>query len=139
MRYTWSGDRSTRTLVHRGFKPQSHSSAWPALVRWFFDKGKAMKKLMTVKMNDGSTWGVPVSMIALDRAKHYASEFGGDVERSLHEDTFPLFEKDDYAIEDWASNNMNWSDFDGHQVKVAEAPPINFQEAWMDGEFGYVD
>lgn len=96
-----------------------------------------MHKLMTVKMPDGSTWAVPVSMIAMDRAKHYASEFGGDVERSLQEDTLPLFEKDDYAIEDWAKGNMDWSDFDGYQVKVNEAPPIDFQEGWLNGETGF--
>jgi hypothetical protein len=41
-----------------------------------------MKRLMTITMPDGSKWGVPVDMIARDRAKHYAHEFGGDVERS---------------------------------------------------------
>lgn len=98
-----------------------------------------MRKLMTVKMPDGSVWGVPVSIIARSRAAHYASEFDGDVMRSLAEDTLPLFEEDDYAIEDWAKNNMNWSDFDGHQVRVYDAPPPDFQGAWMNGDTGYVD
>lgn len=98
-----------------------------------------MHKLMTVKMPDGSKWGVPVEMIARNRATHYASEFNGDVERSLVEDTLPFFEQSDYAIEDWAKNNMSWSDFDGHQVKVSDAPPPDFQHAWMNGETGYAD
>jgi hypothetical protein len=38
-----------------------------------------------------------------------------------------------------AKNNMNWSDFDGHQVKVADAPAPDFQEAWLNGKTGYVD
>lgn len=96
-----------------------------------------MHKYMTVKMLDGSKWGVPVEMIARDRAKHYASEFGGDVERSLSEDTIPCFEADDYEIQDWAVNNMNWSDFNGHQVKLAEATPADFEEAWLSGEKGF--
>ena len=98
-----------------------------------------MHKLMTVKMPDGSKWGVPVEMIARNRAAHYASEFNGDIECSLAEDTLPLFEQSDYAIEDWAKNEMNWSDFDGHQVKVSDAPPPDFQDAWMSGETGYAD
>jgi hypothetical protein len=97
-----------------------------------------MHKLMTIKLPDGSVWGVPVAMIAKSRATHYASEFDGDVERSLAEDTMPLFESEDYTIEDWAKNQMDWSDFDGHQVKVSDAPPPNFQEAWMKGETGFV-
>lgn len=98
-----------------------------------------MRKYMTVEMPDGSKWGVPVAMIARSRAEHYASEFGGDVGASLAEDTVPLFEADDYEIQDWAVNNMNWSDFDGHQVKLSEAPPPDFQEAWMSGAKGYAD
>lgn len=98
-----------------------------------------MKKLMTVKMPDGSVWGVPVDMIALDRAKSYAREFDGNIERSLAEDTIPLFEENTYAIEDWAVGNMDWSDFEGHYVKVSDAPSPDFQEAWMNGEKGYID
>lgn len=96
-----------------------------------------MHKWLTVEQKDGSVWGVPVELVARSRADHYASEFGGDVERSLREDTLPLFEADEYEIQDWAVNNMNWKDFDGHQVKLEDAPPNDFQDAWMSGEKGY--
>lgn len=98
-----------------------------------------MHKYMTVEMQDGSIWGVPVEMIARNRAAHYAGEFGGDVERSLAEDTVPLFEADNYEIRDWAANNMNWMDFDGHQVRLKDAPPPDFQEAWMNGKTGFAE
>lgn len=93
-----------------------------------------MKRFLSITMPDGSKWGVPVDMIAQSRATHYASEFDGDVARSLAEDTGPLFEADTYEIKDWAANQMNWSDFDGHQVKLADAPEPDYQEAWMNGE-----
>lgn len=96
-----------------------------------------MTKYMTVEMADGSKWGVPVEMIARHRAQHYAHEFGGDIERSLAEDTNPLFESDEFEIHDWAVNNMNWSDFDGHQMKLAEPPAQDFQEAWLSGAKGF--
>ena len=98
-----------------------------------------MHKLMTILMPDGSKWGVPVEIVARNRATHYAHEFDGDIERSLAEDTIPLFESEDYEIGEWAKNQMNWSDFDEHQVKVSEAPPIDFEDAWMSGETGYVE
>ncbi len=96
-----------------------------------------MNKYMTVEMPDGSKWGVPVEMIARNRAAHYAKEFDGDIDRSLTEDTIPLFESDDFEIEDWAVNNMNWSDFNGHQVRIVEAQEPDFQEAWMNGAKGF--
>lgn len=96
------------------------------------------RKYMTMKVSDGSTWGVPVMMIARSRAAHYAKEFDGDIDRSLAEDTIPLFNDDDYNIEDWAVNNMNWSDFDGYQVKLSEGDVSNdFQESWLEEEKSY--
>ncbi|HLP99171.1 MAG TPA: hypothetical protein VK149_12085 [Sideroxyarcus sp.] len=91
-------------------------------------------KYLSMTMPDGSKWGVPVDMIARNRAKHYAHEFEGDVERSLAEDTLPLFEADDYEIEDWAVNNMNWSDFCGNQKKLADASEPDWQDAWLSAE-----
>ncbi len=96
-----------------------------------------MHKYMTIEMPDGSKWGVPVEMIARSRAKHYAHEFNGDIERSLAFDTIPLFESDSDEISDWAVNNMNWSDFDGYQAKLAESPPIDFDEVWLSGTKGF--
>lgn len=91
-------------------------------------------KVLTIEQSDGSVWAVPVSIIARNRAEHYASEFDGDVERSLAEDTNPLFEADDYEVRDWAANNMNWKDVAEHAFLVRKAPPLDFQEAWCNGE-----
>lgn len=98
-----------------------------------------MHKYMTVTLPDGSVWGVPVDRIARNRAAFYASEFEGDVERSLAEDTLPLFEQDEYEITDWAVNNMDWSDFDGEQVKLDDAAPPDFDAAWLSAEKGFAD
>lgn len=86
-------------------------------------------------MPDGSRYMVPTIFIARNRAAHYQSEFGDDIDRSLQEDTIPTFEEDPYEIEDWAANNMNWSDVE----EVAELmerplPALDFQEGWVNGE-----
>jgi hypothetical protein len=90
-----------------------------------------------VKMRDGTVWGVPVMAIARNRAAHYAKEFGGDVERSLAEDTVPLFTDANYEISDWARNNMDWSDVEKLATKLRDPPPMSasdMQEAWVNGE-----
>jgi len=94
---------------------------------------------LRVTMPDGSKWDVPVTVIARHRAEHYATDedFGGDVEKSLKEDTIPLFECDDYDITDWAANNMNWEDVVENAVKFSDQDPMsdeNFQEGWVNGE-----
>jgi hypothetical protein len=93
-------------------------------------------RVLTIKQADGSVWAVPVDVIARDRATHYACEFDGDIEKSLAEDTLPMFEECPAEIHDWASNNMNWSDVSHAAWKLRDAAlkPNDFQEAWMNGE-----
>lgn len=91
-------------------------------------------KVLTIQMPDGSIWAVPVEVIAADRAKAYASEFDGDVQRSLNEDTLPLFQSAPFEIEDWAANNMNWDDVKAHAFMHLQSPGTDFQEGWVNGE-----
>jgi hypothetical protein len=93
-------------------------------------------KYLRVTMSDGSRWDVPVEVIARSRATYYASEFGGDAEKSLKEDTLPLFEEDSYEIEDWAASNMNWSDVAevARRAPDVPKPEVDYQEGWLNGD-----
>jgi hypothetical protein len=98
-----------------------------------------MPKELHVTMPDTSVWAVPVDIIARNRAEFYAEEFGGDVEKSLNEDTNPLFEEDHYAIRDWAGNNMNWSDVSEHAKQVSPPKEPDFEEGWINGDKSILD
>ncbi|WP_457091424.1 hypothetical protein [Microvirga sp. P5_D2] len=87
-------------------------------------------KFLTLEMSNGEVWGIPLEVIARDRAENYKDEFDNDVERSLAEDTLPLFEDDPWNAQDWAANNMNWSDVAEYAVKLKEAPAINLAREW---------
>lgn len=94
--------------------------------------------LYLVTMPDGSVWSVPLMEIVRSRAEHYAHEFGDDIERSIAEDTLPLFESDPYQVKDWASNNMNWSEVVGVAKIHAPAKPLeddDFEEGWINGSY----
>ena len=94
-------------------------------------------KVMTVKQSDGSVWAVPVEVIARNRAKYYAAhdpDFDGDLVRSLNEDTIPLFDSYPHEVEDWAANNMNWSEVKEFAFPLRVAPMPDFQKAWVNGE-----
>ena len=95
-------------------------------------------KVIEVTMLDGSVWTVPVHVVARNRAEHFAHEFCGSVTMSLAEDTEPLFESDSYEIEDWARNNMDWSDVVRLAVRKRDAK-VDFQEGWVNGEMRIVD
>lgn len=98
-----------------------------------------MKKYMTVEMPDKTLWAIPTEVIARNRAEHYAYEFDGDIEESLSEDTLPLFEQDEYEITDWAVNNMNWDDVEGHAIKIERDEDPDYQAGWMKGKKSFTD
>jgi hypothetical protein len=80
---------------------------------------------------------VPLEIIARSRAAHYAGEFGGDTQRSLAEDTQPLFDEDPDEAMDWAVNNMNWWDVAAHAAQSVPPPPLtdrDKQTGWMTGD-----
>jgi hypothetical protein len=87
-------------------------------------------KYLTLTLSNGEMWGIPLEVIARDRAKNYADEFDNDVERSLAEDTLPLFEESEWEAVDWAANNMNWSDVAEYAFKISEAEPLDFNAEW---------
>jgi len=96
-------------------------------------------KMLRIEMPDGSKWDIPVMIIARNRAEYYKDEFGGDVEKSLKEDTLLLFAEDEYEIHDWAANNMNWSDVAEHAKEViGEKKEVDFEEGWCNGEYEIV-
>lgn len=95
--------------------------------------GKVGTQWLKFHMPDGTTWGVPLLVVARNRAKHYAFEFDGDEERSLMEDSIPLFEAEPFEAKDWAANNMNWEDFTGAQ-KLHDGRTRLPQEMWSDAE-----
>lgn len=96
-------------------------------------------KVLTVEMRDGSVWCVPVDVIARNRAEYYAHEFGGDVTRSMVEDTMLLFDSDDYEVEEWAVIFMKWRDVESQAKVLQGAPQVDFQEGWMNGEKSVIE
>lgn len=88
-----------------------------------------MKPFINFTFPSGQVYQVPTDVIARDRAENYKDEFGGDVERSLEEDTKPLF-AEDYNVADWAENNMSWDDLAPH------ARLIDFEAKQLKEQFG---
>lgn len=81
------------------------------------------------------TYGVPVGVIAKNRASYYAErEFDGNMELAM-EDTMNDFQDVD-EIHDWASNNMNWSEVVDHaRVLFSESPEPDYEDGWVNGEW----
>lgn len=95
-------------------------------------------RILAVEMPDGSIWGIPVMVVARHRAAVYAPKFGDDTERSLAEDTLPLFAgaEGEAEIEDWAIASMDWADIKPHLRKIRDTAPLDdaaLEDGWNDG------
>ena len=95
------------------------------------------EKYLRVTMGDGSKWDVPARPIAEARARCYAKsdtgkESGSEFDKVFKEELEITLE-DTFLIEDWASNNMNWSDVKDVAEKVS-VMEVDFQEGWVNGD-----
>ena len=90
------------------------------------------KMTLHILMRDGSQWQVPLNVVARNRAAYYAHEFDDSIDRSLAEDTIPLFVNCPEDACDWALNNMNWVDLQA--TKIKDAPVIEPTDMWSDAE-----
>lgn len=91
-----------------------------------------MKEKYIILFSNGVEYTIPVMTIAKHRAAHYAHEFDNDEERSLKEDTIPLFEGDAFEIIDWARNNMNWPDVSNSASAQSREIKPNWEEEWSN-------
>lgn len=92
------------------------------------------KKAIHLDMPDGFHYAIPVEFVARHRARYYAKEYNNDETESLRQDTLPLFESDNYEIEDWAVNSMNWNDVRGVAIQMTKSLPDDaYQEQWVNG------
>lgn len=82
-----------------------------------------------VEMDDGSKWDVPVQVIADSRDENY---------REDEEDTVGFIRAGSLSaaeIQDWAGNNMNWSDVAEYATRAVVPPKkVDWEDGWANGE-----
>jgi hypothetical protein len=90
---------------------------------------------MRIEVAPGHVYAFPAEIVAINRAEHYKGEFGDSLERSLEEDTIPLFLASWFEADDWRRNNMDWADVQEHAVRVpVPGAPPDFDEGWVNGK-----
>lgn len=93
-----------------------------------------MKETYVIKFSNGIEYLIPVIEIARDRAKHYAHEYNDNIEKSLAEDTIPLFEENEDEIIDWAKDNMKFADVCKFATVCSREVKPNFEQEWINND-----
>lgn len=92
-------------------------------------------KLILIDMPDNFTYGIPVMVIAENRAWYYRlrNEFN-DFYESMVKDTLPLFESDEDEIIDWAKSNMNFADVKDKAHILKKKEDFDYEDVWVNGD-----
>ena len=100
-----------------------------------FDTTPLAKKHIHIDMPDGFTYAIPVMVVAEHKASK-VTKYNGDLNfyQAMTTEVLPEFESNEYAIKDWAKNNMNWSDVEKHAIRLEKKKEIDYQDAWVNGE-----
>ncbi len=101
----------------------------PKKVDLGYKRTPAEDMAVRVTFSNGDCFDVSAQVIADDRDKNYADE---------KEDTIGFIRKrsiDAYALIDWASNNMNWSDLAPYATRL-ETPieAFDYEDHWCNAE-----
>lgn len=87
------------------------------------------QKYLRVTMPNGRKWDVPALLIAQHRAIAIVET---DMETSFDAEVkFAL--NNEYEIQDWAANNMDWKDVEFRAQIASEDIGVDYQEGWVNG------
>ncbi|MED1851861.1 hypothetical protein P4V33_09380 [Brevibacillus borstelensis] len=94
-----------------------------------------MEKFLRVEMSDGSTYDVPLEVIARSRANYFSKqEADQESMNAVYHAELEYTMNDHEEAIDWATNNMNWDDVRNYAVKLEEPKVIDLQNGWVNGQ-----
>lgn len=100
----------------------------------YFDTPLNNKRIY-VDMPDGLTYIIPVMVVAEHKAWRMKQYHDNDFSKAMTKEVLPEFENDNYAIKDWAKNNMNWDDVKKEALTIHKKVECDYQEHWVNGDF----
>lgn len=96
-----------------------------------------MTKYLRVTMPDGSKWDVPAQIIAENRARYYAKNDSGEESGVEYDKAYAeelAYTLKSYELQDWAANNMRWSDVEGSAVRIDPNYAPDYEKGWVNGD-----
>lgn len=94
-------------------------------------------------MENGETWDIDLTTIAVDRASYYACYDNPDKTAKNYQNNWKKTYNDEYEYTmedegeaiDWACNNMNWEDVEPFAVRVDFLKnSFDYNDGWTNGD-----
>ena len=96
------------------------------------------EKCLKVRFANGDLFAIPARIIAEDRATYYADLDGYEVNSNEWEAEIITALNDEFEIEDWAGNEMNWDQLEPYAVKI-NTGEFDYEDGWSDADIELTD
>lgn len=96
-------------------------------------------KYLKVRFANGDLFEVPARVIAENRANYYADLDGYDLNSNEWEAEIISALNDDFEIEDWAANNMEWRELEPYAKRIDSDEEFDYEDGWTDADVELTD
>jgi hypothetical protein len=93
-----------------------------------------VEKILRVKFSNGDEFSIPTRIIAENRANYYSEVDGYEKESNEWEQEVQYAMNDEYEIEDWAANNMNWDELEPFATLLDKSEEFDYEDEWGEAD-----
>lgn len=97
------------------------------------------EKYLKVRFANGDLFAIPARIIAENRANYYADLDGYDLGSNEWEAEVITALKEEFEIEDWAGNNMDWKDLEPYAQRINENIEFDYNDQYPDADIELID
>lgn len=92
-----------------------------------------MEKILKIRFSNGELFTVPARIIAENRAEYYSSIDGYDKGSNEWEAEVQNALNDEFILQDWIGNDMDWSDIEPYVQKLDDEE-FDYEDEWSEAE-----
>jgi len=97
------------------------------------------EKCLKVRFANGDLFAIPARIIAENRANYYADLDGYELNSNEWAAEVITALNDEFEIEDWAGNNMDWKDLEPYAQRIDEDVEFDYDDEWPDADIELTD
>ena len=92
---------------------------------------------LKIRFSNGDLFAIPARVVAENRADYYADLDGYDIGSNEWEAEILSALNNEFEIEDWAGNSMDWKDLEPYAKKMS-IEEFDYEEEWPDADLEFM-
>lgn len=88
-------------------------------------RGEINDSQLLITLPNKEKFILPMIVVALNHANHFKNKFGMNLDRSLNDNSLPMFANEPHKAKRWLQDNMIWEDIELHVRKINNVIPYH--------------